>query len=130
MSAWLSSTKRVLGVSASIAPSLGGKHLIIMRAQVQASLLPSGEVVGHSDGAAAGPRGHAVGDVLPEGGCPGDGRLVDLLMLPDIVRTSVALKSAELLALGRALAIVCILLNIVLDQGVSGPSVDGNEDRA
>jgi hypothetical protein len=40
-----------------------------------------------------------VGDVLPEGGSSRDGGLVDLLVLPDLVRASVALESADLLAL-------------------------------
>lgn len=80
------------------------------------------------DGAAAGPRALAVRDVLPEGGRAGDGRLVDLLVLPDVVRGAVANHGADLGALGRARAVVGVLLDVVLDQGVRRPPIDGHED--
>ena len=65
-----------------------------MLSQVQTSLLPRGEVVGERNGAAVGPLVDAVGDVLPEGRSPLDGRLVDLLVLPDLVRAAVGLECA------------------------------------
>lgn len=101
-----------------------------MRAQVQAGLGPRGKVVGHGDGTAAGPFVDAVGDVLPEGGRARDGRLVDLLVLPDLVRAAVALEGAQLLALRRPGPVGGPLLDIILDERVAGPAVHGDQDRA
>ena len=81
----------VLGVAAGTTPALGSKDLVVVVAEVKAGFLPGGEVVGHGDGTAAGPLADAVGDVLPEGGRTRDGGLVDLLVLPDLVGTSVTL---------------------------------------
>lgn len=80
------------------------------------------------DGAAAGPRALAVRDVLPEGRRARDGRLVDLLMLPDVVYGSVTGHGADLGALGRARAVAGVLLDVVLDQGVRRPAIDRDED--
>ena len=89
----------VLGVAAGIAPSLSSQDLIVVRAQVQPGLAPCRKVVGHRHGAAPGPLVDAVGNVLPERRRAYDGRLVDLLVLPNLVRGPVALKGAELLSL-------------------------------
>ena len=70
-----------------------------MRAQVQAGCLPCRKVVGDRDGAAIGPLVDTVRNVLPESRRADDGGLVDLLMLPDLVRAPVAGESAELLTL-------------------------------
>ena len=56
-------------------------------------------MVGHGHGAAARSLVDTVGDELPEGCSSRNGRLIDLLVLPDLVRASVALESADLLAL-------------------------------
>lgn len=101
-----------------------------MGAQVEASLLPGLKVVGHGDGSASGPLIDAVGDVLPESGGALNGRLVHLLVLPDLVRASVALEGAQLLALGGSLAVGCVFLHVVLDEGVPRPPVDRDEDGA
>jgi len=120
----------VLRVTPGIAPPFRRQNLVVMLPQVQAGLGPRREVVGHGDGAPVGPLVDAVRDVLPEGRGARDGRLVDLLVLPDLVGGAVGLEGAELLALGRALAVGGVLLNIVLDQRVAGPAVDGDEDCA
>jgi hypothetical protein len=68
-------------------------------------------------------------------------------VLPDVVGAAVTLEATELLACGGALAVVCVFLkncksetrghpfklahlHIVLDQWISGPAVNGNENRA
>jgi hypothetical protein len=121
----------VLGVSTSVAPALGGEDLVVhLAAELQAGLGPCVKVALGVDAAAAGPRAAAVRDVLPEGGGAGDGGLVDLLVLPDVVGGAVAVDGADLLALGGARAVVGVLLDVVLDQGVLRPPVDGDEDSA
>ena len=82
------------------------------------------------DGAAAGPLVLAVGDVLGEGGGANNGRLVDLGVLPDVVDGAVAGDRTHLCALGRAGAVAGVLLDVVLDEGVGAPAVDGDEDGA
>lgn len=82
------------------------------------------------DGAAAGPRALAIRDVLPKGGRTGDGRLVDLLVLPDVVGGPVASHAADLGALSRACAVARVLLNVVLNQGVCRPPIDRDQDGA
>lgn len=119
----------VLGIATSIAPSLRGQDLVVVRAQVQTDLLPLRKVAGHVDGAAVRPLVvDAVRDVLPEGRLARDGRLVDLLVLPDLVRAAVELVAAELLALRRPGAARGPLLDVVLDQGAARPAVDGDYD--
>lgn len=121
----------VLGISTSTSPALGRKDLVVhAAAEVQARLGPGVKVALGVDGAAAGPRAAAVRDVLPERGGAGNGRLVDLLVLPDVVGGPVAIHGADLGALSRARAVVGVLLDVVLDQGVRRPPVDGNEDGA
>ncbi len=97
-----------------------------MLSQVQPSLGPSSKVIGQGDGAAAGSLVDAVRDVLLECRCAGDGRLVGLLVFPDLVRRTVRLELAQLLALGGPLAVRGVLLDIILDQGVTGPAVNGD----
>jgi hypothetical protein len=120
----------VLGLATSVAPALGGQGLVVVLAKVHAELLPGVEVALGGDGAAAGALVDAVGDVLGEGGGADDGRLVDLGVLPDVVRRAVAGHGADLLALGRAGAVGGVLLDVVLDERVGGPAVDGDEDGA
>ena len=99
-----------------------------MRAQVQAGCLPCRKVVGDRDSAAIGPLVDTVRNVLPESRRAHDGGLVDLLMLPDLVRAPVAGEGAELLTLRRSLAVRRVFLNVVLDQRVLGPAVKRDKD--
>ena len=101
-----------------------------MLAQVHAELGPSVEVALGGDGAAAGPLALPVGDVLPEGAGALDAGLVDLLVLPDVVDAAVAGDAADLLALCATGTVAGVLLDVVLDEGVGGPAVDGDEDGA
>lgn len=121
----------VLGVSTSTSPSLGREDLVVHAGtQIQTSLGPRVKVALCRDGTAARSRSAAVRDVLPEGGSAGDGRLVDLLVLPDVVGRPVAVYGADLGALSRARAVVGVLLDVVLDQGVRRPPVDRDKDCA
>lgn len=95
----------VLRAATGIAPSLSRQGLVIVGSQVKTELLPSVEVAAGGDGAAAGPLGLAVGDVLPEGGSALDGGLVDLLVLPNVIDGAVAGDGADLLALRAAGAV-------------------------
>lgn len=97
-----------------------------MRAQLKSGLGPSRKVVRQRDGAVARSLVHAIRDVLPERCRAGNGRLIHLLVLPNVVHATVACKGAQLLALGRTLAVGSVLLNIVLDEGVTSPAVDGD----
>lgn len=126
----LRSADSVLRAATGVAPALSGQGLVVVGSQVHAEGGPGIEVTAGGDGAAAGPLVLAVGDVLPEGGSALDRGLVDLLVLPDVVGGAVAGDGADLLALRAAGAVGGVLLHVVLDQGVGGPSVDGDEDGA
>lgn len=97
-----------------------------MGTQLHAVRGPGVEVALGGDGSAAGTLVTPVADVLPESGSASDGRLVDLLVLPDVVDGAVAGDLADLLALSRAGAVAGVLLDVVLDQGVGGPAVEGD----
>lgn len=99
-----------------------------MGSQVQTKLGPRVEVVLGSNSSTAGSGSPAVRDVLGESGGADNGRLVDLRVLPDVVRRPVALDRAHLGSLGRALAVGSVLLDVVLDQRVLGPAVHGHEN--
>lgn len=116
----------VLGVATGVAPALSGESLVVVLSKVHAELGPGVEVALCGDGAAAGPLVHAVADVLGEGGGSNDGRLVGLGVLPDVVDGAVAGDLAHLLALSRASTVAGVLLDVVLDQWILGPTVDGN----
>jgi hypothetical protein len=116
----------VLGVTASVAPALGGESLVVVLTQVHAELLPGVEVARSGDAAAAGPLALPVADVLGECGSTDNRRLVNLGVLPDVVDGAVAGDGAHLLALSGARAVAGVLLDIVLNQGVLGPAVDGD----
>lgn len=66
--------------------------------------------------------------VLPE--CAGslDGGLVHLLVLPDIVDGAVTSNGADLCALSTAGAVGGVLLNVVFNERVCSPAVDGDEN--
>ncbi len=79
------------------------------------------------DGAAAS-AGRSDGDVLVEGCCPHDGRLVDTLVLPDRVGPSVASERPLDSALGWG--VQRVLYDIVLNQGIGGPAIDGEKTNS
>jgi hypothetical protein len=86
------STKCVFGVSPSISPSLRTQRLVIQRPQIHACLSPCIKVVRHSNSAATRSHTPSYRNVLPEGRCASNGRLVNLLVLPDIIGGAVTLK--------------------------------------
>jgi hypothetical protein len=120
----------VLGVTAGVAPALGGEGLVVVLTKVHAELLPCVEVARGGDGSRAGALALPVADVLGEGGGADNGRLVHLGVLPDVVDGAVAGDGAHLLALSGSSAVAGVLLDVVLDKRVLGPSVDGDKDSA
>jgi len=117
----------ILRIPPCVPPPLRRQHLIVMlRPQLQPRLLPRRKVVRHRNRPAARALINPVGDILPEGLRARNRRLADLLMLVDLVRAPVALDGAELLALGGALAVRGVLLDVVLDERVACPAVDGD----
>lgn len=72
----------------------------------------------------------AITYILPECRCTLDGRLADLLMLPDVINRTIAGDGAEFLALRGARTVASVLLHIVFDERISGPAVDRDEDGA
>lgn len=93
-----------------------------MAAQIQSQLPEGVEVV---------PRGHgsartlvpADGKVLPEGRGALDGRLVDALVLVDVVGRAVAVHGAQQ-GVAAAGVVGEVLHDVVLDQRVRGPAID------
>jgi len=105
-------------------PAFDGESLVVELSEVHAEASPLLEVVCHGDGTAAA-AGGTDGEVLVEGTGPLDGGLVDLLVLPDGVGSSVTLESA---LDGSLLGWVgSIFHDVVLDEWVGGPAVDGEE---
>jgi hypothetical protein len=125
---FLRSADGVLGAAASIAPAFGREGLVVVLSQVHAELGPCIKVALGGDGTAAGSLLLPVADVLPEGGRALDRGLVDLLVLPDVVNGTVASDGADLLALSGAGTVAGEFLDVVLDQRVGGPAVDGDEN--
>jgi hypothetical protein len=106
------------------APAFHSNDLVVQRPQVHPVRRPRFEVVLDGDGA-AGSRGVPHGDVLVEGRCAHDGRLVDTLVLIDRVGPSIARdRPLHLAKGGRA---VGVLYDVVLNKGVGGPAIDGEE---
>jgi len=118
----------VLRLAAGIAPALGRQSLVAVGTQVQAKILPGVEMALRSNGSASWALVAAVADVLPESCGPGDGRLVDLLVLPDVVDGAVTGHAADLLALSRAGSVAGVFLDVVLNQRTGGPTVHGNKN--
>lgn len=104
------------------APALDGNDLVVHSAQLHAVRRPGRDVVRERDGAARAWR-VSDGDVLLEGRRPLDRGLVGLLVLPDGVRAAVARERA-LVRAARGDALVG-LHDVVLDEGVRGPAVEG-----
>lgn len=67
-------------------------------------------------------------DVLVEGGGAQNGRLVDLLVLPDIIGTAVTRHSAHVCA--GSLVSVVNLHDIVFHERVGAPAVHGKDTNA
>lgn len=110
------------------APALNGDGLVVESTKVHAESGPSIEVVGDGDGT-AGPWGLTDGNVLVECGGAGDGWLVDLLVLPDVIRSSVAHHGTHVGSLIGGVA-DGVLHDIVLHKRAGGPTVDGQETDA
>lgn len=115
--------------SGSTSPALSRNDLVVERAQVHAKLLPLCNVVGKGDGAAGAALALAHRDVLVEGGGALDGWLVDLLVLVDGVCRAIACECALHSALASA-ATRGAVLDVVLDQRVRAPAVEGDEGGA
>lgn len=104
--------------------SLDRNNLVVQLAQSQAQVAPGIEVVANVD-RAAGAVVAAHRPVLVKGGRADDGRLVDALRAVNIVDAAVRRHLAQL---GRARGRVVgakVLDNVVLDERVLGPAVDG-----
>jgi hypothetical protein len=126
----LRTSNSVLGLATSVTPALGGQSLVVVLTKLHAMRGPSVEVAGGGNSTGARALVDAVGDVLIEGAGALDGGLVHLGVLPDVVDGAVAGDLAHLGALSRASPVGRVLLDVVLDERVGGPAVDGDEDRA
>lgn len=101
-----------------------------MRPQLEPERLPRLKMALRRYRATAGPLVAAIANVLPKRSRARNRRLVDLLVLPDVVDGAVAGHGAEVLALGRARAVAGVFLDVVFNEGVRGPAVDGDEGCA
>ena len=104
--------------------ALGGDNLVVVRAELEAGLGPGVEVGADVDGA----RGAVVladGPELVKGAGAFDRGLVDAAGLGDGVGAAVLGDGAELAGLRRGVVVAERLDNVVLDQRVLGPPVDG-----
>lgn len=99
-------------------------NLVVVRAEVHAELRPRVEVVLHGDGAADA-LGGADGPVLLEGPRAVDGGLVRARRDVDVVGAAVGRDGALELAAAAGVVRAVGLDDVVLDQGVAGPAVDG-----
>jgi hypothetical protein len=110
------------GTAALVA--LSSNDLVVMGAELQARLGPSIKVGADVDRA----RSAVVladGPVLVEGAGALDGRLVDALGAGDGVGAAVLGDGAELGGLRRGVVVAEGLDDVVLDERVPGPAVDG-----
>jgi len=94
-----------------------------MGTQLQTSLPPSIEVVGHGN-SAAGALGGAHRPVLVEGAGALDGGRVDALRAVDVVGAAVGSHAAHAGGACRRVVGAEALDHVVLDQRVAGPAVD------
>lgn len=104
--------------------SLRGNNLVIVRAQFQSSGGPRVEVVCGRDGS-TGALGLADGPVLVEGRGTDDGRRVYALGLVDVVCSSVGGDGALPRGTGGRVISAEVFDDVVLDERVGGPAVDG-----
>jgi hypothetical protein len=115
------------GRSRATTVRLGGNDLVVEGAEVEAVALPRVEVVARGDGA-AGALALAHADVLPERLRARDRRLVDLLVLVDVVARAVRGDRANEGTTRAGPSVV--LLDVVLDERVRRPAVDGERAAA
>lgn len=112
-----------VGGSAALV-SLRGDDLVVEGTHLEASGLPGVEVVGGGDGS-AGAVGLPDGPELSKGGGSLDGGLVHALVEIDFVGSSVA-GDCSLVGAARGRVIAAEALDdVVLDEGVGSPAVDG-----
>ena len=95
-----------------------------MLAQLETGTGPGVEVVAHGDGT-TGALLLADRPVLVEGGGAIDGRLVVAGGLVDVVGGAVGGDGSETLGTGRRVVGAKVLDDVVLDERVAGPAVDG-----
>jgi hypothetical protein len=126
----LRASNSVLRLATSVTPALSGQSLVVVLTKLHAVAGPSVEVAGGGNSAGARALVNAVADVLGEGGGALDGGLVHLGVLPDVVDGAIAGDLAHLGALSGTSAVGGVLLDVVLDERVGGPAVDGDEDGA
>ena len=112
------------GASGIITHPLGSNNLVVVRAQSEASLGPCIEVIGHVNSAAS-PLGLPDRPVLIEGRRAVDAWLIDPLRAVDVISATVRCHGTK--AGGTRAGVVGseVLDNVVLDQGVPCPAVDG-----
>jgi hypothetical protein len=104
--------------------TLRGHNLVVVGAEREASLGPGVEVGADID-RARGAVALADGPELVKGAGALDGGLVDARRLGDRVGAAVLLERAERLGVGRGVIVAERLDDVVLDQRVLGPPVDG-----
>lgn len=104
--------------------ALGGDDLVVVGAQVQAVLGPGSDVVGEGDGS-GGTLVAADGPVLLEGGGANDGWLLGTGGDEEIVDGAVGGDGATGGGTGGWVVGTEVLNDVVLDEWVLGPSVDG-----
>jgi hypothetical protein len=115
------------GPGARTAPAFDGQDLIVQGAKIQAMRSPSGEMICNRDGTAGAGTG-ADGNVLLKGSGSCDGGLVDLLVLPDLVRSTIAREGTQLRTRVR-IASRC-LHNVVFHKWVCAPAIDSKNSNA
>lgn len=112
-----------VGRTAALVP-LGGNDLVIVLSKVQANAGPGVEVVLHGDGASDA-LGGADGPVLLEGPGTVDRGLVVASGDVDVVGTAVGLVLTLVLRSAAGVVGAERLNDVVLDERVAGPAVDG-----
>ena len=104
--------------------TLSGDNLVVVSTELHAKLGPSVEVVGSGDGTR---RTLVLADapVLVEGSGTRNGGLVGANTLVDIVRGTVGGDGAHVLETAAGVVGAVGLEDVVLDEGVLAPAVDG-----
>lgn len=104
--------------------TLSGDNLVVEIAQVHSQLGPSIEVVG-SGHSTAGALALADGPVLVEGRSALDGGLIDLLVLVDVVGSTIAIDGTLVGHAGARVVGAVVLEDVVFDERASSPAVNG-----
>lgn len=104
--------------------ALGGDDLVVVLAELKTSIGPSLEVSGHVDGTA---DALVLADrpVLLEGPRSLNGRGVDARADAELVVAAVSIDRALVLRARRGVVRAPVLDDVVLDERVGGPSIDG-----